>query len=205
MVLVDVQMPEMDGFQTVRQIDPARMPEIVFVTAHDRYAIEAFEINAVDYLLKPVTRARFQQALSRVKSRLQVRQSADSNRQILSLLESMAGAQKYAQRLAVRNSGKTTFVDVAEIDWISAAENYVELHVSNLCHLVHVSMNAIEKSLDSRMFVRIHRSLIVNLTRIKELQPATHGEYVVTLMDGTRLASGRLYGARLRQLATKPF
>jgi two-component system LytT family response regulator len=205
LVLLDVQMPEMDGFGVVRETGPHHLPAVIFVTAHDEYAIQAFEINAIDYLLKPVTGTRFREALRRAKLRLGKHPGEDANRQILSLLETLATPRRHITRLAVRTAGKTVFVDVHDIDWIKAAENYVELHVGSKTHLLHVTLNILEKSLDGEMFLRIHRSLIVNLKRIKELQPAFHGEYVVTLTDGTQLQSGRVYHEKLKVLAANPF
>src|SRR5579863_1059529 len=205
LIFLDVQMPEMDGFEVTRMVGGENMPTVVFVTAHDQYAIQAFEINAVDYLLKPVTEERFQKALSRAKSRNQSAPANDASRQILSLLESIAAPQRTLKRLAVRTAGKTIFVDVTEIDWIEAAENYVQLHVGRAQHLLHVTLTALEKSLDSDRFLRIHRSAIVNIRRVKELEPLTHGEYVVTLSNGARLQSGRIYSDRLKALAENPF
>ena len=205
LVFLDVQMPEMDGVSVVKEVGADQMPAIVFVTAYDKYAIEAFEINAIDYLLKPVTAERFAQAMVRAKSRLQPRSRDDASRQILSLLETIASPHRSLKRLAVRSAGKTLFVDVEDIDWIEAAENYVQLHVGRAAHLLHVTMNTLEQSLNPEIFVRIHRSIMVNIHRIKELQPAAHGEYVVTLQDGVRLESGRTYHERLKALATNPF
>ena len=205
LVFLDVQMPEMDGFGVVAEVGAERMPAVVFVTAHDRYAIQAFEINAIDYLLKPVTGERFRQALARAKERLDAKPGEGASRQILSLLETIASPPRYLKRLAVRSAGKTVFVDVNEIDWIEAAENYVQLHAGRAGHLIHVTMNTLEKSLDPETFVRIHRSVIVNVQRIKELQPVLHGEYAITLANGVRLQSGRAYNAKLRALAENPF
>ena len=178
---------------------------MVFVTAHDRYAIQAFEINALDYLLKPVTEERFGKALMRAKGRIRSNQAAASNRQIIGLLESIAQPRSYPKRLAVRSTGNTVFVDVKDVDWIEAAENYVELHVGSVNYLLHVTMNSFEKSLDPEIFLRIHRSIIVNLGRIKNVQSGAHGEYVVTLRDGARLQSGRTYSERQRALVNNPF
>ena len=205
LVFLDVQMPEMDGFAAVGEIGAEHMPPVVFVTAHDQYAIQAFEINAIDYLLKPVTEDRFAKALARVKARFAARTGDDASRQILSLLETMASPTRYLKRLAVRTAGKTILVDVAEIDWIEAAENYVQLHTARGSHLLHVTMNTVEKSLDPAIFLRIHRSVIVNVTRIRELQPVMHGEYAITLASGARLQSGRNYSERLKTLAANPF
>ncbi len=205
LIFLDVQMPEMDGFGVVREIGAERMPPVVFVTAHDQYAIQAFEISAIDYLLKPVTAERFTRALARVKARLDSRSGDETNRQILSLLEAMASPTRYLKRLAVRSAGKTILVDVDDIDWIEAAENYVQLHTSRGSQLLHVTMNTVEKSLDPAVFLRIHRSVIVNVSRIRELQPVMHGEYAITLSSGARLQSGRNYSERLKALAANPF
>ena len=205
LVFLDVQMPEMDGFEVVRKIGAEHMPPVVFVTAHDQYAIQAFEINALDYLLKPVIEERFVQALGRAKSRIRSSAAADSNRQIIGLLETIASPRTYVKRLAVRSGGKTVFVDVEDVDWIEAAENYVELHAGGVRHLLHVTMNSLDKSLDPETFLRIHRSIIINLHRIKNLQTGVHGEYVIMLKDGARLQSGRTYSSRLRALIDNPF
>jgi two-component system LytT family response regulator len=204
LVFLDVQMPEMDGFEVVRKIGAEHMPHVVFVTAHDQYAIQAFEINAVDYLLKPVIEERFVKALERAKGRLRSNVVADLNRQIISLLETIASPRSYVKRLAVRSGGKAVFVDVEDVDWIEGAENYVELHAGQVSHLLHVTMNTLEKSLDPEIFLRIHRSIIVNLGRIKNLQSGAHGEYLITLLDGARLQSGRTYSSRLRALINNP-
>ena len=205
LIFLDVQMPEMDGFSVVREIGADRMPAVIFVTAHDQHAIQAFEISAIDYLLKPVTEERFTQALMRAKTRLQSRPSDEANRQIIGLLETIVSPRRHIERLAVRSAGKTVFVDVDEIDWIEAAENYAQLHCGRTVHLLHVPMNTLEKSLDPERFLRIHRSTIVNVGRIKDLQPGVHGEFVLTLRSGVQLQSGRTYQEKLRALATNPF
>jgi two-component system LytT family response regulator len=205
LLFLDVQMPELDGLAVVAEIGPAMMPATVFVTAHDEHAIQAFEINAVDYLLKPVTADRFAQALARAKARLAGRPEDDERRQVVELLATLVAPPRFVQRLAVKTSGRTVFVDVAEVDWIEAAENYVELHAGPASHLLHVPLSTLEKSLDPAQFLRIHRSTIVRIPRIAELLPGVHGEYVVVLADGTRLDSGRTYADRLRALTANPF
>jgi two-component system LytT family response regulator len=208
LVFLDVQMPEMDGLAVVREMGAEAMPVVVFVTAHDRYALQAFEVNALDYLLKPFTRERFAQALARAKARLgsQPAQPAnDASRQILSLLETLAAPRSGMKRLAVRSGARTAFVELDDVDWIEAAENYVRLHAGQTSHLAHVAMNTLEKSLDPATFLRIHRSIIVNVGRIRELEPSAHGEYVVTLANGVRVRSGRTYHERLKALASNPF
>jgi two-component system LytT family response regulator len=205
LVFLDVQMPEMDGLSVVQEIGADRMPAVVFVTAHDQYAIRAFEINAIDYLLKPVTEERFNQALDRAKARLNSGPADGASLQIISLLETMASPPRHVSRLAVRSVGKTVFVNVEDVDWIEAAENYVELHAGRSRHLLHVPMNSLEKSLDPEMFLRIHRSIIVNVRRIKELQPSGRGEYVIVLETGVQLQSGRSYHERIKALTANPF
>ena len=204
LVFLDVQMPEMDGFSVVREIGE-QMPAVVFVTAHDRHAIQAFEINAIDYLLKPVTRDRFDQALDRAKARMRMRPGEEANRQIIGLLETIVSPRPHVKRLAVRSGGKTVFVDVKDVDWIEAAENYVQLHCGKAGHLLHVPMNTLEKSLDPETFLRVHRSIIVNVSRIREFEPGVHGEYVITLENGTRVRSGRTYNEKLKGLLGNPF
>jgi two-component system, LytTR family, response regulator len=207
LVFLDVQMPEMDGFGVVQAVmqeaGPDRMPAIVFVTAHDQYAIRAFEINALDYLLKPVTAERFQQSLERATARLSG--GEEIGRRMVSMLEAMANPSAYAKRLAVRSGTRTLFVPVGDIEWIQAAENYAEVHSGDRCHLLQATMKTMEASLDPEMFLRIHRSLIVNVGRIKELQPAGHGEYVVVMRSGVRLQSSRSYHEKLKALGSNPF
>lgn len=205
LLFLDVQMPEMDGFAVVRAIGAKYMPAVVFVTAHDQYAIQAFEINALDYLLKPVIEERFIKALVRAKDQIRSNAAADSSQQIIGLLQTIASSRNYLKRLAVRSPGKTVFLDVEDVDWIGAAENYVEVHAGRVNHLLHVTMNALEKSLDPEIFLRIHRSIIINVRRIKDLQTDSHGEYLITLRNGTRLQSGRSYVDRLKALANNPF
>jgi len=205
LVFLDVQMPEMDGLQVVREIGVDNMPAVVFITAHDEHAIQAFEINAIDYLLKPVSRERFTRALARAKTRIASMPADETSRKIVSLLESIASPPRYLKRLAVRSAGKTVFVDMKDVDWIEAAENYAQLHVGRLAHLVHVPMNTLEKSLDPETFLRVHRCAIVNITRIRDLQPVSHGEYALTLTTGVRLQSSRTYNEKLKALAANPF
>jgi two-component system LytT family response regulator len=150
-----------------------------------------------------VTAARFDRALARAKA--QINQSPRRQEQIMALLEMIASPHRHLKRLAVRSPGKTYFVNVDEVDWIGAAENYVEIHIGAATHLVHVTMNALEASLDPAMFIRIHRSIIVNISRIRELQSAMHGEFVVLLRNGIRLQSGRTYHAQLKALTLNPF
>jgi two-component system LytT family response regulator len=210
LVLLDVQMPGIDGFGVVEgaidKLGADRMPAVVFVTAHDRYAVQAFELSALDYLLKPVTGPRFARALARAKAQLGQRDLiAGTGDQIRHLLETLARPARHLRRIAVRSGDATHFVDTDAIDWIAAAENYVELHVGAEHHLVHVALGALEKSLDPARFLRIHRSTIVQIDRIRSARPALHGEYELALADGTRLRSGRTYHDAVKALLSNPF
>jgi two-component system LytT family response regulator len=178
------------------------MPSVIFVTAHDQYAIRAFEISAVDYLLKPVTEERFRAAFQRAATRLIAMSAGESTHQMLTMLDAIARPPRYLSRLAIRVGEKTIFVPVDSVDRIEASQNYVRLQTGQASHLLHVSMNAIEASLDPESFLRIHRSHIVNVRRIKQVSPMAHGQYVVELVSGERLQSGRTYSDRIRGLLT---
>jgi two-component system LytT family response regulator len=200
LVLLDIQMPRMDGFAIVEAVGADRMPSVIFVTAHDQYAIRAFEVSAVDYLLKPVTEERFRLAFQRATGRLGGVSPDESTRQMLTMLDAIAHPPRRLARLAIRAGEKTVFLPVDAVDRIEASENYVRLHAGQARHLLHVSMNAIEAALDPATFVRIHRSHIVNVKRIKQLWSIAHGQYVVELASGERVHSGRTYGDRIRGL-----
>ncbi len=203
-VFLDVQMPEMGGFDVVREVGPERMPAVVFVTAHDQYAIQAFEYNAIDYLLKPVARERFTTTLARVRERL-VARGVDRD-QMVSLLQAIATpAPRHVTRLAVRSAGRIQFVNLDEVEWIQAAENYVQLHLPTVRHMLHVPINTLQASLDPRVFLRIHRSTIVNVRHIQELETGAHGEYVVVLRGGARVQSSRTYHDAIKRWASNPF
>jgi two-component system, LytTR family, response regulator len=197
LVFLDVQMPEMDGLSALRCADFGGA--VIFVTAYDHYALEAFEVNAADYLLKPFTPQRFGQALQRAKARVHDGSQRVDPR-VLAALEQIVNQPTYLSRIAVRGTLGTTFVDTKNIDWLEAAENYVELHVGPVRHLVQVTMKEIVKRLDPSCFVRIHRSVIVNARHLRAVQPASHSEYLLTLASGTQLRSGRTYKAAIQRL-----
>ena len=205
LVLLDVQMPRMDGFAVVEAIGADRMPSVIFVTAHDQYAVRAFEISAVDYLLKPVTAERFQTAFARATSRQPGPAANESERQMLTMLDAIAHPARWLSRFAIRSAERTIFVPVEAVDWIEASQNYVCLHVGQASHLVHVSMNNIEAALDPDRFLRVHRSHIVNVTRIRQVWSLARGQYVIELASGARVPSGRTYGDRVRDLLANPF
>ena len=206
LVLLDVQMPELDGFGVVETVGAARMPAVIFVTAYDEHAVRAFDVNALDYLLKPIVEERFAVALERARSRIGERTApGDVERRLAALLESVRPEPEYLDRLVVKSPGRIQFVEVDEVDWFGAADNYVELHAGRQTHLVHGTLAALERRLDPRRFVRIHRSAIVIVDRVRELNPLFHGEYRVVLADGTALTSGRTYREVLRRLTENPF
>ncbi len=206
LVFLDVQMPGMDGFEVLEMLDPASTPAVVFVTAHDGHALRAFEIHALDFLLKPFDQTRFEKALDRARGQLAARPAgAPANApmidsRIVSLLEELQEERKYSERLIVKSGGRVFFVRIEEIDWVEASGNYVKVHTKSDAHLLRESMKNMEARLDPRSFVRIHRSAIVSLDAIKELEPWFHGEYIVILRDGTRLTASRVFSDRLSTL-----
>lgn len=205
LALLDVQMPRTDGFAVVNTIGAELMPPVIFVTAHDHYAIRAFEIAAIDYLLKPITEERFALAFNRAIRRLRDVPQEESTRQVLAMLDTVAKPPRKLERFAIRSGERTIFVPVAEVEWIEAFENYVRLHTGPATHLLHVPMNKIDAVLDSGRFLRIHRSHIVNVQRIAQLWSTGHGQYVIELRSGQRLQSGRTYSEQIRQALTNPF
>jgi two-component system LytT family response regulator len=202
LVFLDVQMPGMDGFEVVDNLEPGRLPAIVFVTAHDGHAIRAFEVHALDFLLKPFDQARFEKALERARNQLTRNPAAPPviDSRIVSLLEELHEERKYPERLIVKSSGRVFFVRTEDIDWVEASGNYVKVHTKNEAHVLRESMKNMEAKLDPKTFVRIHRSAIVNIDRIKELEPWFHGEYIVIMRDGTRLTASRVFSDRLSAL-----
>jgi two-component system LytT family response regulator len=200
LIFLDIQMPELDGFGVLQAVTVEPPPVIVFVTAHDKFALRAFEVHAVDYLLKPFDRERFQKALSRALDRVKHRESSGQNEAQAAVLTKLKRPSKPLERLAVKTGGRVIFVKLADIDYIEAAHNYVELHVEKQSHLLRETVNSIEARLPADKFVRISRSVIVNIERVKELQPLFYGEYTVTLQNGVRLTLSRRYRDKLQQL-----
>jgi two-component system, LytTR family, response regulator len=198
LVFLDVQMPGSTGFGVIDAVGPARMPTVIFVTAYDEYALKAFEYHALDYLLKPFNRDRFQETLKHARASLERRRAGDLGRRLLALVNDIKPETPRLERLVVKSGGRVFFLRTDEIDWIEAAGNYVRLHLGEESHLFRETMNRMEQRLDAKRFVRIHRSRIVNTERIKELQPWFNGEYVVILRNGTRLTLSRGYRDRLQ-------
>ena len=200
LVFLDIQMPELDGFGVIEALGAERLPAVIFVTAYDHYAVQAFDVHAIDYLLKQFDRQRFQIALARAKENLQTNRREKINQQLSSLLRQLKSPRTSNERFVVKSGGRVFFLKYDEIDWIEAAGNYIRLHVGNETHLLRETMNAIQKKLDPGRFIRIHRSTFVNIEKIKELQPWFHGEYVVILRDGTQLTMSRSYRSNLPEL-----
>ncbi len=197
LVFLDIQMPELTGFEVLDRLDPARMPVVIFVTAYDQYALKAFEVSALDYLLKPFDRERFKRALDRARAELDRRKSGAVNEKVLKLLSELQRSKQYVDKLIVRAGGRVLFLRADEIDWIEAAGNYVRLHAGKEQYLYRETMTKLEEQLNPDRFARIHRSTIVNIERIKELQPWFRGDYMVVLRDNSKLLLSRTYRGRL--------
>jgi two-component system, LytTR family, response regulator len=195
LVYLDVQMPELDGFEVVRALAQSR-PLIIFTSAYDEYALRAFEVHAFDYLLKPFDRKRFRESLQRAKTHLARERSESSDGRLMTLFEQL-GARRAPDRIAIRNNGRVVFARIDDIDWIEASDNYVCLHCGKESHLLRETMSQLEARLDPSRFLRVHRSTIVNLDRIRELQPWFRGEYRVILRDGTELTMTRSHREQL--------
>jgi two-component system LytT family response regulator len=200
LVLLDIQMPEMNGFDVIRGLGDGPVPVIIFITAYDRYALDAFEVHALDYLLKPFSRSRFQSALRHAKSRLAAPEPVGVARHLEDLLRTLERKPRGMDRLAVKADGKVVFLKTSEIDWIEATGKYMTIHVRGKTHLIRETMVDLEGKLDPARFLRIHRSCIVNVERVRELHPMFNGEYTVILQDGTRLSSSRGYREKLQEL-----
>jgi two-component system LytT family response regulator len=193
LVFLDIQMPEVGGFDVVEAIGVARMPAVVFVTAYDEHALRAFDVHAVDYVLKPIDRHRFRTAIERARRRLADAPGQLDRRIAAALGELGRPAHDFAKRLAIKGDGRVMLVDVDEVDRLEAAGNYVEVHSGARHHLLRETMAGLEARLDPARFVRVSRSSIVNADRVRELQPMFNGDFVVVLRDGTKVAGSRRY------------
>ena len=198
LIFLDIQMPEMDGFDVIENVGAEHVQAIVFVTAFDQYALKAFEVHALDYLLKPYDDLRFTQTLQRAKSQIETREISKVSKRLLALLEERESQKglstrekPYLTRLMIKLASRVVLLKVDDIDWIEADGNYAKLHVGKKSHLLREKMQDLETQLDPNSFVRIHRSIIVNLDRIKELHPHFKGDYIVVLEDGRQLKLSR--------------
>lgn len=191
LVFLDVQMPEMNGLEVIRKVGPEEMPVTIFVTAYDRYAVRAFDANAIDYLLKPFGKQRFEVAVKRAKERLAGKLNLNDLRVVLASLEHAEARQDYLDRLTVSANGRIRLIGTSDIDWIAGAGNYAQLHVGDREYEIRQTLTSLEAKLNPRDFVRIHRSTIVNVRRIKEIQPWFHGHHLIILQNGHELRMSR--------------
>lgn len=204
LVFLDIAMPGASGFDVLEAVPPEDMPVVVFVTAHDRYALEAFEAHAIDYLLKPVEEARFRVALDRVRGILSYRGRSVWPARLQALLSELRSPPRYRQRLMIRASGRMYFVTMADVDWIEASGNYARLHVGPEHHVLRETLVNLERELDPDRFCRIHRSTIINLDRVHEIHPESRGDQVVVLRNGTRLALSARHREAMEQRLGRP-
>ena len=200
LVFLDIQMPEKDGFEVVKSLSGKHMPTIIFVTAFDQFALKAFDVHALDYLLKPFSRERMKRAVSRAREHIERIRLGDIDERLNSLIADLKTEKKYLERLVVKSVGRVFFLKTDEIDWIEAAGNYIKLHVGRDSHMIRETMSGIESKLDPEKFLRIHRSTVVNIDRIKELHPMFSGDYSVILRNGAELALSRNYRDRFTEL-----
>jgi two-component system LytT family response regulator len=204
LVFLDVQMPELDGLGVIDVIGAGHMPLTIFVTAYDQHAIRAFEANALDYLLKPFSDERFEAALNRAKARLDERSRSEFGQRVMRMVSATSAVERPWDRLVVKSGGSTRFIRAAEIDWIEAAGVYVNLHVAGKELLYRASLHELAERLDPRRFVRVHRSAIVNIESILQLEPISHGEFEVVLKNGSRTRVSRSYRAQLESRLGQP-
>lgn len=203
LVFLDVQMPELGGFEVLTSLAKGQIPYVIFVTAYDQYAVRAFEVQALDYLLKPFDQERFDLCWQRAKAQIMRDRGAGRDQRILALLEELKAGNKYLERLVIKTGGRIYFLETNEIDWIEAEGNYVSVHTGKKSHLLRETISSLESQLDPKKFVRIHRSSIVRLDRIQELQPWFHGEYRIILQDGTQLTLSRNHRDKLQEALGK--
>lgn len=204
LLFLDVQMPEVDGFDVLDALEPPEIPATIFVTAYDEYALRAFEVHAIDYLLKPFDDARFHKALAHAKQRIRSSAPTDAADQILALLGDRARARKYVERFLVRTRGRVIVVRAKDVDWIESADYYASLHAGGRSHLVRQTMDDLESSLDPRKFVRVHRKAIVNIDRVREVHPLFRGDCELLLEDGTRVRLARTRRGEFERLFAAP-
>lgn len=200
LVFLDVQMPGIDGFGVVEAIGVDAMPSVIFVTAYDQFALRAFDTHAVDYLLKPFDAQRLQSAVDHARTQIRGQRRNEVEERLVALLGELRGKGQFLERIVVRSSGRILILRIEDVEWLEAASNYVRIHAAGREYLLRETMTNLETKLDPSHFVRIHRSTIVRLNRIKELEPLFQGDYVLILEDGTRLTSSRGYRDRLQEL-----
>ncbi len=199
LMILDVQMPGLDGFGVLASLEPQDLPAVIFVTAFDRYALKAFEAHAVDYLMKPFSSERLHDAVERARAEIDRSSSKDLKAALHALLEDIQRERAYPEWLLIKKDDRSVFLRVADIDWIESSRNNVRLHVGKEIYVFHETTSGIEGKLDPKQFFRIHRSTIVNIEKIKEMHPWFNGDYSVTLKDGTKLTLSSTYRERLKE------
>lgn len=192
-VLLDVQMPEVDGFDVISEVGPEKMPAVIFVTAFDDYAVDAFEVGAVDYLLKPVNEDRFNSTLDRAAKRLAFPTAENRHQQLVQLVQKLSSITASPGRFAVKIQGKTLFLDPAEIYWIQARDDFARLHLADSAYDVREPLSHLEGRLPGTTFLRVHRSVIVNTIHVRAAEPFDQGDQLLILRNGKRITSGRSY------------
>jgi two-component system, LytTR family, response regulator len=203
LLFLDIRMPDMDGFEVLQNIPADRVPIVIFTTAFDQFAVRAFEAQALDYLLKPFDRDRLRQAINRARAEMLKLPDRETTHRLLDFLATAKADSQADRRFVLKAGGRVVFLSFDEIDWVEAAANYVKLNVGKQSYLMREGIGHISKRLDSAQFVRIHRSTVVNVKKIKELQPVNSGEYIVLLNNGKELSCSRGYRAGLQQLIDK--
>jgi two-component system LytT family response regulator len=215
LVFLDIQMPGLSGFEVVQQLDAETMPLILFLTAYDEYAVRAFEVNALDYILKPIDEERLNQVLDKARGNLNQKRALEQKRLLLELVSSISGenissfeelgernmqnlVHKEPPRLAIRDGGKTTWVNQDDIEWIDAAGDYMCIQAQGITYIMRKTMKDLEKELDGSILQRIHRSTIVNISQVREMESHINGEYFLTLASGHRVKLSRTYKDKLK-------
>lgn len=200
LLFLDIQMPEVSGFEVIEKIGAGQMPKIIFVTAFDEFALRAFEVHAFDYLLKPFEVERMQATLARAKAQILKAENSGSDERLLALVKTIRESEKYLKRLTIKARGKTIFLTVDEIDCIISDGNYLNLHIGNQTHLIRAALRDFENKLDPEKFVRTHRSSIVNLDRIKEMHPLFNGDQLIIMQNGREVLLSRNYRRNFKEL-----
>ncbi|MGV3710882.1 MAG: LytR/AlgR family response regulator transcription factor [Gemmatimonas sp.] len=200
LIFLDVQMPELDGFGVLAALPKRSRPEVIFVTAHDQYALKAFEVHAQDYLLKPFDAERFFEAFQRAAERINARKPHATDSRLQALVDDMERQRQRKTRIPIKNDGRVTLLPVQDIEWVESSDNHVKIHANRQIFTVRQTLQSMEQSLSPTEFVRVHRGSMVNVARIKEIQPWFNGEYVIIMRDGAQVKTSRGYRGRLEQL-----
>ena len=200
LVFLDIQMPELDGFGVVQAIGAEHMPVTIFVSAYDEYALKAFEAHALDYLMKPVDRERFRHAVERAIRAIRRDAGADARAPLAKLIDQLRQDRRPVDRLAIKQDGRVIFLRIPDIDWVETDGDHVRIHIGPHVYVHRMTLTRLEEKLSESQFLRIHRSTLVNVDRIREMQPWFQGDYVLIMHDGTRLTTGRSYRERLKGL-----